>query len=134
MRLLLDTRVLLWAAGTPQRLSREIAALLNDKANVLLFSAASIWEVCIKCSLGRSDFRVDAGILKGGLIDNGYLETPVTSRHAITSGLLPPIHKDPFDRVLVAQAIEEEALLLTADEVVARYPGPIRQIEVRPGV
>ena len=130
MRLLLDTHVLLWAAGTPQRLSSEIAAQLGDQENTLLFSAASIWEICIKCSLSRSDFRIDAGILKRGLIDNGYLETPITSRHLIISGFLPPIHKDPFDRVLIAQAIEEEALLLTVDEVVGQYPGPIRQIEV----
>jgi len=94
MKLLLDTHLLLWAAGDP----------------------------------GRPDFQADSRVLRRGLLDNGYSELPITSEHAVTVEGLPPIHKDPFDRILVAQATVEGITLLTADAVVKQYPGPIRLV------
>ena len=128
MKLLLDTHLLLWAAVEPERLSRRAQMLMNDTGNELLFSAASLWEVAIKRARGRPDFQADARSLRRNLIDNGYHELPVTGEHAIAVGDLPPLHRDPFDRVLIAQSIVEGIMLLTADPVVARYPGPIRRI------
>jgi PIN domain nuclease of toxin-antitoxin system len=128
MKLLLDTHLLLWAAGEPRRLSAPALALIEDPVNALVFSAASLWEVAIKRRLGRSDFRVDPRLLRRGLLDNGYHELPVTSEHAIATDDLPSIHKDPFDRILVAQATVEGMLLLTTDPVVARYRGPARKV------
>jgi PIN domain nuclease of toxin-antitoxin system len=128
MKLLLDTHVILWAAGEPDRLSHETRALLGDAGNELLFSAASIWEIAIKSGLGRKDFQVNARLLRRGLLDNGYEELPITSEHAVAIDALPPIHGDPFDRILIAQATIEGIELLTADEIVLRYPGPIRRI------
>ena len=126
MRLLLDTQVLLWAAGVPERLSDPIRDLIEDSGTELVFSAASIWEVAIKNGLGRKDFLVDPRLLRRGLLENGYSELAVTGAHAAGVDVLPSIHKDPFDRILVTQALMEEITLLTADPVVARYPGPIR--------
>ena len=128
MKLLLDTHLLLWAAGEPKRLPKGIRTLLQDRDNELLFSAASLWEVVIKSGLGRKDFRVDARLLRRGLLDNGYSELPIVSEHVVAIESLPPIHKDPFDRVLVAQATVEGITLLTNDPVVAQYPGPIRKL------
>ena len=128
MKLLLDTHLLLWAAGEPKRLPKDIRTLLEDRDNELLFSAASLWEVAIKSGLGRKDFRVEARLLRRGLLDNGYSELPIVSDHVVAIESLPPIHKDPFDRVLVAQATVEGFTLLTNDPVVAQYPGPIRKL------
>ena len=128
MKLLLDTHLLLWAAGHPNRLSKAARKLLDKAANELLFSAASIWEVAIKSSLGRSDFQVDPRLLRRGLLDNGYIELPILSDHVVALDSLPLIHKDPFDRLLVAQATVEGITLLTADSVVAQYPGPARMV------
>jgi PIN domain nuclease of toxin-antitoxin system len=128
VKLLLDTHLLLWAAGRPDLLSGAARVLLDDPDNALLFSAASLWEVTIKRGLGRHDFAVDPRLLRRGLLDNGYSELAITSDHAIAVDLLPPIHKDPFDRILIAQSMVEAITLLTADPVVARYPGPVRQV------
>jgi PIN domain nuclease of toxin-antitoxin system len=128
MKLLLDTHILLWAANEPERLSAQAIALLEDPDNELLFSAASLWEVSIKNSLGRNDFKVDARLLRRGLLDNGYVELPITSAHAVYVESLSAIHKDPFDRILIAQATAEGITLVTADGMVAKYPGPIRQV------
>lgn len=128
MILLLDTQLLLWAAGMPGKLPEQARRMLTDPDNELWFSAASLWEVTIKSGLGRSDFRVEPHLLHRGLLQNGYVELAITSRHAVGTGHLPPIHKDPFDRLLVAQAEAEGALLLTTDQMVARYPGPIRKV------
>ena len=128
MKLLLDTHLLLWAAVEPQRLTKPARVLLENPDNELLFSAISLWEVAIKNSLGRPDFHLDARLLRRGLLDNGYTELPVTSEHAVATSDLPQIHKDPFDRLLVAQAIVEGILLLTVDPLVAKYPGPIRKL------
>lgn len=128
MRLLLDTHLLLWAAGLPERLPPEAARLIRDPANELLFSAASLWEIAIKSGLGRDDFRVDPERLRSGLLANGYVEMPVTGSHAIAVARLPPLHKDPFDRILVAQALVTAVTLMTADPVVARYEAPILRV------
>ena len=128
MKLLLDTQLLLWAAGQPERLSARAKRQLNDPANELLFSAASIWEITIKTSLGRDDFRVEPRVLRRGLLDNGYVELPVTSEHAVNVDALPALHKDPFDRLLLAQALVEGITLLTADAQLARYRGPVRKV------
>jgi PIN domain nuclease of toxin-antitoxin system len=126
MKFLLDTHLLLWAAGQPNRLSAAARKLIDTPTNELLFSAASIWEVAIKRGLGRSDFQADPRLLRRGLLDNGYSELPVLSDHVVAIDTLPPIHKDPFDRLLVSQATVEGITLLTADSMVARYPGPLR--------
>ncbi|MBI4470039.1 MAG: type II toxin-antitoxin system VapC family toxin [Acidobacteria bacterium] len=128
MKLLLDTQILLWAAGQPERLSASARKLLNDPRNELLFSAASLWEIAIKNTLGRKDFRAEPRLLRRGLLDNGYAELPVTSQQAVNIDGLPLLHKDPFDRLLLAQAITEGIVLLTGDARLARYPGPVRKV------
>jgi PIN domain nuclease of toxin-antitoxin system len=128
MKFLLDTHLLLWAAGEPKRLSKSARTLIDNPDNELLFSAASLWEVAIKRGLGREDFRVDARLLRRGLLDNGYSELPIISAHVVATESLPLIHKDPFDRILVAQATIEGVTLLTIDPLVSQYPGPIRTV------
>ena len=128
MKLLLDTQILLWAAGRPERLSSAARKLLGDARNDLIFSAASLWEIAIKRTLGREDFRVDPRLLRRSLLDNGYGELAVTGEHAVAVGSLPPLHKDPFDRLLLAQALAEGITLLTADAQLAKYRGPVRKI------
>ena len=128
MKLLLDTQLLLWAAGQPERLSARARKLLDDPRNELLFSAASLWEVAIKSTLGREDFQVEPRLLRRGLLDNGYVELPVTSEHAVGIDTLPPHHEDPFDRLLVAQALVEGVVLVTDDAQLARYRGPVRKV------
>ena len=128
MKILLDTHLLLWAAGEPRRLSKQARMLIDNPQNEVLFSAASLWEVAIKCGLGREDFKVDARLLRRGLLDNGYSELPIMSEHVVATESLPLIHKDPFDRILVAQATVEGITLLTVDSLVSKYPGPIRTV------
>jgi PIN domain nuclease of toxin-antitoxin system len=128
VKLLLDTHLLLWASDRPQRLSEQARRLLNDPDNALVFSIASLWEVAIKQSLNRSDFRADARLLRRGLLDNGYDELPVTGAHAVALDSLPPLHNDPFDRILLAQAKVEGITLLTSDDRVAQYRGTIRKV------
>lgn len=128
MKLLLDTHLLLWLAATPKKLSKKARTFIEDQDNELFFSAASIWEVAIKQTLGREDFIVDAHLLRRGLLDNGYNELPILSEHAVAVNSLPDIHKDPFDRMLIAQATVEGFVLVTADLIVAKYPGPINKV------
>ena len=128
MKLLLDTHLLLWAAGSPDLLPTSARPLLEDAQNELLFSAASLWEIAIKSGLGRSDFKVDARVLRRGLLDNGYQELVITSEHAVFIDSLLPLHKDSFDRILLAQACVEGITLLTTDSLVAQYPGPVRKV------
>jgi len=128
VNLLLDTHLLLWVASAPRRLSKEAVKLIENPQNRLYFSAASIWEVVIKNGMQRADFNIDANLLRRGLTDNGYQELPITSRHTLAVEHLADIHKDPFDRILVAQAETEGFLLLTHDDQVACYPAPIRLV------
>jgi PIN domain nuclease of toxin-antitoxin system len=128
MKLLLDTHLLVWSAWTPRRISSVARSLISNPDNELFFSAASLWEIAIKQGLGKNDFEIDARVLRRGLLDNDYSELPVTGDHAVAIRSFPLIHKDPFDRILVAQATVEGITLLTADPIVARYPGPIRKV------
>ena len=131
MKFLLDTHLLIWAAvseGIDRTMPAEACALVDDLTNDLYFSAASIWEVAIKFGKGRGDFPVDPHVLRRALNDEQYIELGVTSAHGAATAQLPPIHGDPFDRLLVAQATIEGLTLLTADKRLAEYPGPIRLI------
>ena len=126
MKLLLDTHLLIWAADSIERVPVGARALMADQDNELLFSVASIWEVAIKRGLKRPDFLVDARMLRRGLIDNGYCELPILSEHVVAIDALPLIHKDPFDRLLIAQAMVEGITLLTDDATLAQYSVPVR--------
>jgi len=128
VKLLLDTHLLLRAAKGWEYLPPDARNLMNMPENELIFSVASLWEIVIKCRLDRTDFSVDPHLLRRGLLDNGYNELPILSKHVVATGTLPPIHKDPFDRLLVAQAIVEGITLLTADARVAEYPGPVQYV------
>jgi PIN domain nuclease of toxin-antitoxin system len=121
LKLLLDTHILLWAAGQPDRLSPLARDMIVDRRNTLFFSAASIWEIVIKMGIGRDDFNVDPYRLRKMLVLNDYNELPITSEHVLRVGTLPPLHKDPFDRILIAQARSEGMSLLTVDTQVAAY-------------
>lgn len=125
MRLLLDTHLLIWAMGDPGRLSTSLRERLEDPANTLVFSVASLWELVIKAGLGREGFLVQPALLRRALLDGGWRELPINARHVFAVAHLPSLHRDPFDRLLLAQATEEGLLLLTADAQLARYPGPV---------
>lgn len=128
MTLLIDTHLLLWAAGEPQKLSKKARRLLGDPASHLWFSAVSLWEVAIKHGLGRQDFRVEPRRLRRGLLDNGWRELAISSEHAVATLDLPSHHKDPFDRMLLAQAQVEGLALVTSDELVARHAGNVLKV------
>ena len=128
MNLLLDTHILLWAAYEPARLSANARAMLTDPNNTLYFSVASLWEVVIKSALGRPDFAVDAAELRLGLVANEYNELAIESSHVLRLPTLQPLHADPFDRILLAQAMAEGQVLLTADAKVLAYGGPVRAV------
>lgn len=128
MRLLLDTHILLWAAYSPDKLSPEAVQLISDESNDLVFSAASIWEIAIKAAQRRDDFDADPHVFRRELLENGYGELAITSAHAVATSGLPEIHRDPFDRILVAQARVEGITLLTSDQKVAAYGAPVRLI------
>jgi PIN domain nuclease of toxin-antitoxin system len=124
VKLLLDTHILLWAAGDPSKLSRKTRSLLSAADSELLFSVASLWEIAIKRQLGRADFKVEPRLLRRGLLDNGYRELVIASTHVVAIDALPDIHRDPFDRLLIAQARVEGITLLTSDDMVLRYGEP----------
>ena len=128
MRLLLDTHLLLWAADSLERVPVGARALMADQENELLFSVVSLWQVAIKSGLNRPDFQVDARLLRRGLIYNGYVELPISGEHAVEVDALPLIHRDPFDRLLIAQATVEGFVLLTNDVTLKRYRGPVRLV------
>jgi PIN domain nuclease of toxin-antitoxin system len=128
VRLLLDTHLLLWAARPSPRLSAQARRLIDEPDNELLVSTASLWEIAIKSGLRRPDFRVDATLFRRNLLNNGYQELAVTGEHAVAVANLPSLHRDPFDRLLVAQSIVEGITLLTSDPRVAQYPAPVRRV------
>ncbi len=121
MRLLVDTHLVLWAAAKSRSLPKEVFRLLEDPANELFYSAASLWEIAIKAALRRSDFRVDLALLRPALAAMDFAELPVSGAHVERLASLPPIHKDPFDRMLVAQSLWEPLVLLTNDAALAAY-------------
>lgn len=128
MKLLLDTHLILWAAADAAELPSRARALIENSAHTLLFSVASLWEIVIKRGLDRDDFQVEPHVLRRNLLDAGYVELPITSTHVLAVEQLPPVHRDPFDRLLIAQAISEGVTLLTHDHTVARYPGPVQHV------
>jgi PIN domain nuclease of toxin-antitoxin system len=128
VRLLVDTHLLLWAVASSSQLPRGARALMEDPANEVYYSAASIWEIAIKSALGRKDFRVDVPSLLAALQRMGFVELPVTGAHAARVAQLKNIHRDPFDRLLVAQSIVEPLTLLTNDALLARYGDGIRVV------
>ncbi len=121
MRLLLDTNILLWALIEPANLKPDIRAVLEDPRQEVLFSAASVWEISIKNGLGRADFQVSPAQIVTAALASGFVELAVRSEAALKVATLPHHHRDPFDRLLVAQAITEPAILYTADAKLAIY-------------
>jgi PIN domain nuclease of toxin-antitoxin system len=128
MRLLVDTHLLLWATAKSRRLPREARALLEDPMNEVLFSAASLWEIVIKSALRKADFKVDVARLRPAFAEMGFAELPVSGAHAERLASLPPLHKDPFDRMLVAQSLAEPLVLLTNDGVLAGYGDVVKVV------
>jgi PIN domain nuclease of toxin-antitoxin system len=128
MKILLDTHILLWIASDAEQLSSKAKALIENPENQLYFSATNLWEISIKNKLGRADFKVDLSVLRRNLLDNGYEEIPITSAHTIGVDALPNIHKDPFDRMLIAQTLVEGITLITADSMVAEYPAAVIRV------
>ncbi|GHU29696.1 twitching motility protein PilT [Betaproteobacteria bacterium] len=127
MKYLLDTHLLIWASESTDRLPSGARGLMFAN-HELFFSVASLWEIAIKNGRNYPNFRMDARVLRRGLLDNGYHELPILSQHVVDIDNLPPIHKDPFDRLLIAQAMAEGITLLTADATVAQYSGPIQLV------
>ncbi len=128
MNILLDTHLLLWQAINSKRLSKTAKDLMDSKDNALFFSPASLWEIVIKNGLGRQDFQINASVLRRGLIDNDYTELLISADHALSVGLLPYVHKDPFDRILIAQANFEGLVFLTTDKQLEGYANPVRLV------
>jgi PIN domain nuclease of toxin-antitoxin system len=126
MKLLPDTHLLLWSAVEPELMPVQAQQLIDDPQNEVWFSVASLWEVAIEQRRGRPDFTVNARLLRRNLRNSGYKELPVSGEHAVAVADLPLLHRDPFDRLLIAQCTVEGITLLTADRMVARYPGPIQ--------
>lgn len=118
MRLLLDTHIYLWWVGDHPSLSQAARAKIASASDVFV-SSASIWEASIKAGLGKLDADIDE--LAAEIVKNGFIELPVTSRHAATVRSLPDIHRDPFDRMLIAQALCEPLRFLTSDGLLKRY-------------
>ena len=128
MQLLLDTHLLVWAMGEPERLDPALVHLLENPMNTPVFSVASLWELVIKRGLDRPDFRLEPPLLRQALLEAGWRELPVEAHHVLVVGQLPALHRDPFDRLLLAQAQADGLLLITADQQLAQYPGPVRRM------
>ena len=129
MQLLLDTHLLVWAMGEPERLDPALVRLLEDPMNTPVFSAVSLWELVIKRGLDRPDFQLEPSLLRQALSEAGWRELPVGAHHVLAVGQLPPLHRDPFDRLLLAQAQADGLLLITVDQQLAQYPGPVRRMD-----
>ena len=128
MQLLLDTHLLVWAMGEPERLDPALVRLLEDPMNTPVFSVASLWELVIKRGLDWPDFQLEPPVLRQALLEAGWRELPVEAHHVLAVGQLPGLHSDPFDRLLVVQAQAHGLLLITADQQLAQYPGPVRRM------
>jgi len=124
MSLLLDSHVFLWWLQDSRQLSRPARRAIGAPTSRVLVSAASIWEIAIKLSIGKLKWR-EGVTLDGSIAACGFTELPITARHAAGVRNLPTHHGDPFDRLLIAQALLEDLRLVTADEVFARYGVPI---------
>jgi PIN domain nuclease of toxin-antitoxin system len=123
VRLLLDTHVFLWVVLGSPKLKPSARSLVEDSSAVFV-SSASIWEVAIKAAMGKID--VEPSLLIDEIEQGGFIELPVTARHAAGVGSLPQLHGDPFDRILIAQALAEHLALLTSDRQLARYGPAVR--------
>ena len=128
MKFLLDTHFILWLPIGGRGISRNARALLDKSANEFVFSAASLWEIALKRARYQGTFAFDPREVRRQMLENGYEELPILGQHVLQTEALAPIHKDPFDRLLIAQAMIEGITLLTADVTIARYPGPIRKV------
>jgi PIN domain nuclease of toxin-antitoxin system len=128
MRILLDTHVLIWAVAEPDRLDAKTADDLENIANEILFSAASIWEIAIKYRLSRPDFAHEPNDIARTARQTGFVELAVNADAAAKVATLPLLHRDPFDRLLIAQALSEPALFYTADEDLVPYSELVRRI------
>ena len=127
-RFLVDTQVLLWNVHGSRKLPARLARLFRDGRHQFFYSAASLWEIAIKAARGREDFIVDTGEIRDALEANGFHELPVAGQHAVALATLPPIHADPFDRMLIAQSLVEPMALITSDARLAAYPGTIEVV------
>ncbi|MGL4636603.1 MAG: type II toxin-antitoxin system VapC family toxin [Beijerinckiaceae bacterium] len=125
MSFLFDTQILLWALRKPKRLSQRVVTLLDDDALERSFSVVTMWEVAIKGGLRRPDFDFEPAQIRAAFMGSGMQELVVTGSHAAAVRDLPLIHRDPFDRMLVAQAISEGLTLVTADKTLAKYPAKV---------
>lgn len=128
MRYLLDTHFLLWAAFEPKELSVRERELILDDNNEIIFSTISIWEIAIKSSKYRDRAYPTAAALRTGLLLNGYTELPLFGRHALDLQYLPLLHKDPFDRMLIAQARSDGLILITRDRIMLEYGSPVKSV------
>jgi len=128
VRLLLDTHILLWSTESPERLSPEIRQILDHSGTELYFSVVSLWEIGVKKALNRPDFLFDPHALRTGLLAHSYRELPLIAEHALAVDRLPTLHKDPFDRLLLCQALVEDLIFVTNDRVLSRYPATVRQV------
>ena len=126
--LLLDTHLVLWSALDPGRLSAKARRILQSRESPLAFSLVTLWEVAIKTSLGRPDFMVDPRRLHDGLLTAGFQEIQILAGHLVRVASLPWVHRDPFDRLLVAQAMDERITLLTVDSTLAGYGRSVRVV------
>jgi len=129
MRVLLDTHVLLWSLAQPAKLSPKARRLLESEEQDLLFSAASVWEIAIKRQIGRLAFSVSPAEIVEAARDTGFRELPVRAAHAVALDRLPLRHRDPFDRLLIAQAVAEGAGFLTADRALRQYSDLVDFVE-----
>jgi PIN domain nuclease of toxin-antitoxin system len=121
MRLLLDTHVLIWWFNEPSRLSQKAYSLLRGSGNSIFVSAAAAWELAIKVNSGKVDALSLISDLASHVAEEGFAELPISMQQAVRAGLLPRHHRDPFDRVLVAQAQDLGIPVLSADRVLDRY-------------
>jgi PIN domain nuclease of toxin-antitoxin system len=128
VKFLLDTQIAIWVLLDHPNLGSEARVILKDPDNQFVFSVTSLWEIAIKRARQRRGSLYDPRVIRRQLLDGGYEELPVLGQHAVEVDALPPIHKDPFDRILIAQAMVEGIILLTADPVIAQYPGSIRKV------
>ncbi len=123
MRLLLDTHAFLWWIADDERLSPRAAALIADGSNEVLVSAASAWELVVKSALGRVEVPTPVDrFLTAQMQTNAFVPLPIHMRHALGLAALPDIHRDPFDRILIAQAVAEDLTLVSRDRVLRSYP------------
>ena len=125
MGYLFDTHLLIWVINEPERIPENIAALMEEGAPGRYFSAVAIWESAIKSALGRPDFNVDPHVLHVILLKAGFTEIAFNGRHGLATRYMPPIHRDPFDRAMIAQANIEGLTLVTADALLAEYPARV---------